>query len=174
MKATLRILAGLAAVIFVAQAHAGFMIEPFLGYEMGTAKGTSSSHDLKGLSYGARLGYSVTMFSFGAEYGGGKLELDTNPTDHLANTDLGAFVAVDFPVMIRAFATYMLKAEAKEDDGTKLTGKGFRIGVGYTGFPFISINLEHISKTYDEADGHALSADFKTDTNMLSVSVPLP
>lgn len=173
MKMITKIISATAALVIAAQAQAGFMIEPFLGYEMSDYKVGSSKKDMTGTNFGLRVGGTTAIFSYGIEYAVGSNEVDTNPDIDVDTTDMGVFVAVDFPILLRAYATYFIKSKA-EAGPVELEGNGTRIGVGYTGLPFISINFEKINRTYDEDQHGSISPKNKTDGYLLSVSLPLP
>jgi hypothetical protein len=170
MKKIKIMFASLAAVLCASQAQADFMIEPFLGYEMGDYG--SNNKDVKGTNMGLRLGGTTAIVSYGLEYSIGALEADTSPKTDVDTTDIGAFVSVEFPILVRAFGTYFVKSDA-EINNADYEGSGMRLGVGYTGLPFVSINLEKIHRNYDEGP-NGVKADIDVDTYMLSASVPLP
>lgn len=167
-----RFLLAMIAVLTVSSAaHAGIMIEPFFGYAVsGKEKAGSVSTDVKGMEFGARLGFTFAeMFAIGAEYAKGAYTVKTSPNVDVSSTDLGAFVSVEFPILIRAYATYFVDSKAKPDGGVESTGDGgYRIGIGYTGLPFVSINLEMVHRTYDKP------TSFDVDTTEIGLSLPLP
>lgn len=154
-------------------AHAQFMIEPFAGYAMGKYDSGSNKIDAAGAIYGARLGARSAGFMFGAEYGGGSLKVDSTPSVTVKPTDLGVFVGFEFPVLLRIYATYIISAKA-DLEGSDLEGNGSRIGIGFTGLPLVSINIEMYNHTYDEINGVSLSSDLKVNTTALTLSLPLP
>lgn len=167
----------IAAMTFVSQkSQAGFLIEPYLGYETGDSNDTSSN----GIGYGARAGLTTLGFMYGVDYSKGKITSTNTASIPFNYTDLSLFVGYDFPMIpIRVWLDYMLSSKMDYDSsGTyELTGKGgTKLGVGLGFFPLISINLEMINRKYDEvkfgATKTSTSADAKT--YMLSVSVPLP
>lgn len=146
------------------QANA-FFIEPFVGYEMGHG----DSDDLSGIQYGARLGGSTLGFLYGVEYTAASLENDVTNTD-TDTTDMGIVVGYEFPILLRVYYSHFLKSETDsnlEGDG------GSKIGIGYTGLPFVAINFEAISRKYDELNGASI-AETETETYAISVSIPLP
>lgn len=171
-------------------AFAGLHIEPWLGYEKGksevivTTSGVSApadEDDFTSVDYGLRLGYSMLLFTAGVEYamGSGTITGTGSDTD-ISTTDLGVFVGVDFPILVRAYATYFLNSKAELKDVSSGTsnydGKGYKIGIGFTGLPFVSLNLEAIFREYDKE--RILSTPFtvdlepKTASYLLSVSLP--
>ncbi|MNT19450.1 hypothetical protein D3C72_1547100 [compost metagenome] len=63
-----------------------------------------------------------------------------------------------------------------DDIDGKAEGSGMKIGVGFTGLPFISINLEYIKDDFTKFNGESLDDSFdKFDSTayLLSVSLPL-
>ena len=97
--------------------------------------------------------------------------------------------------MFRVWGTYFLKnklefdsstATAASDDSTEITGKGFALGAGFTGLPFVALNLEYRSITYDEIKqrdgtkitlpysmgGSVVMNEIEAKDIVLSVSVP--
>ena len=165
-----RILVSMLAFLSISSAaHAGVFIEPFLGYAVSGKEDDGGSADIKGMDYGARLGATFAMFSVGAEYAGGSYEQDESGGTKFDTTDIGLTFAFDFPIMIRLYATYFLSSEAKPDSGTTEKGSGgYRVGIGYTGLPFVDINIEMVKRVYDDPADYAFSA------TQIGLSVPLP
>lgn len=135
----------IAMMIMVAgfNASAGIMVEPYLAYNL---VGDFDNVDTSGVNYGARLGYSLpALFSLGLDYNMGTYDHDGTDVDH---TKFGAFVAVDLPILARAWASYYFSAKA-EAGASEVDGDGFGLGVGLTMLPFVSLNLEYRSLSYD-------------------------
>lgn len=153
-------------------AHA-LLIEPFIGYQTGDFTSGSTKEDIDGIEFGGRLGATFTMVDIGGEIAKGDLSIDSSPSSDLETTDMGVFVAVNFPILVRAYVTYFLSSEAEPDSGANYEGDGgYRLGIGFTGLPFVSINVERILRKYDERGSS--SVEVEVETTMLSVSVPLP
>lgn len=174
-----------AAVFFVgatvAPAHAGVLLEPYLGYATGDSEYFNGikmvTEDASGLVYGARVGYSTLGLAFGAEYQGGAIDIDVKTNDKAKTSDIGVFVGYTFPVMLRVFGTYFFqsKADYESDEAQaegELSGSAMKVGVGYTGLPLVAINLEYYMGKFDEFDDKALEKDTKVNVIMLSVSLP--
>lgn len=168
----------LAAVIlvlgFTSAAQAGIMIEPYLGFEMGKTK--SPDGKLEGTQLGLRLAYSAPIFFWAgldATLGvSAKNKPDGAAESAATRSTYHAVVGVDFPILVRAWAGYGLMNDIKVDTGT-YKGKSTKLGVGFTGLPFLSLNVEMISETFDKLDSTTLASEFKNDTYVLSVSLPL-
>ncbi|MEH0860115.1 MULTISPECIES: hypothetical protein [unclassified Halobacteriovorax] len=161
----------IAMMIMVAgfQANAGIYVEPYLAYNL---VGDYDGADTNGLNLGGRLGYSLPMLvSFGLDYNFGEYTHDIAGTDvDVDHSKLGAFVAVDLPILARAYASYYFNAKA-EANGVESEGSGFGLGVGLTMLPFVSINFEYRSLNYDESNGATVDED--ADEILVGVSVPL-
>lgn len=162
-------------------------IEPYLGlYSKGTGKqevpaNTSLNADYEStgnFALGLRAGYSLLGFSFGLEYQMGNLTqktLATSAESKIKISNIGAFGGFDVPVIpIRGYVGYIFSASAEsESSGSTIKGNGTKLGVAFTGLPFIHINLEYIMTKYNEASP-ALASAFETNskTVMLAVSSP--
>jgi len=170
-----KILLTLSLALFAAPAaNAGFMIEPYVGYETGDFESGSTKDDYTGIMYGARLGYGMLGFSFGVDYSTGSGEVDDTPSFDAEPTDLGAFIAYEFPIMLRVYATYIVDAKIALDSGTDdiEEGSGTKFGIGWTGLPFVVINLEMTKKSYDKQGNNDIDAEI--NSYALVVSIPLP
>lgn len=176
------------ALGMTSNANAGFLIEPFIDYAVsGKAKSGSDSDDVSSTLFGARLGLTTLGFMYGLEYNTGNytVEDDTGDSDGKV-TNMGAFVGYEFPVMFRVWATYYFDSTATPDpEGNSdfdMKGSGMRFGIGYTGLPYLSINLQYMTTTYDEVEGTvlgfpvntSLTDELKMETVLLGISVPLP
>jgi hypothetical protein len=140
------------------------MLEPYVGYVLGGNENEvagTSQHDVDYSSpmLGARLGYRALGLMAGFEYN----MLSTSWEDQVApiaadvdykHSNMGIYVGYNFPIMLRVWGTYYFSSKAEVDSGSsagdEYTGNGKVIGVGFTGLPFLSINLEYRTFTYDE------------------------
>ncbi|HAG91602.1 MAG TPA: hypothetical protein DCL41_07005 [Bdellovibrionales bacterium] len=159
------------AVMVSPLSHASFLIEPYLGYHFGTYDRGSADDTAKGPTFGGRLGFSNLGLQFGADYMGGNWELDRSPKFNGSASNLGVFVGYDFPILVRAYASYFF--DAKLQDTTKYEGNLIRFGVGLSPVPLIDVNLEYITATYDKANGNSQSPNHKLSMFGVTVSVPL-
>ena len=156
----------LSAITFSTPAKA-LMIDPFFSYEFGEG----SAEKFSGPQFGARLAWDMLGFWAGAEYATGSLKgADSDTTSTV--TDLGLSVGYKFPILVRAYGTYILNAKS-ETSGAELTGTGTKIGFGYTGLPFISLNYEIISRSYSKLNGNDLTSNVNMNSNAISVSYTL-
>jgi hypothetical protein len=144
-------------------AHAGFLAEPWVGYESGSTActGATSGSDCaaksSGAKYGARLGWMIPMgMWFAAEYMGGSSTLkydDGSADDTGEHTVLGAALGYDFGSGLRLFAAYGASNTMKVKSSVEITFKGTntRAGVGYK-FNHFSVNLEYHMDTFTKLD----------------------
>jgi hypothetical protein len=189
-------------LILSSNANSELLIEPFLGYAFGSTdqtlsnKGALNGHykfTTKGYDLGARIGFQKFGFMVGLEGEIGKEteNPDIFPVANAANkedysvTKVGIFAGFNFPILLRLWATYYLQVEKEitkgESKGNQFEGDGISFGVGYTGFPFISLNAEFRSYTFDEESLDGLHFDLPNSTFsinkqksiLLSISVPL-
>lgn len=183
-----RILVLAAIVLCSSYASASLYLEPYVGYEISTLKGTdvanglSGSLDYKnnGADFGGKIGYSTLGFAVGADYMAGSLtskDQNSPPQDTtVKGSDIGAFVQFTFPVLLKVSATYFFSSKGTNSSNADLKGNGFKIGAGFTMFPLISINLDMISVHYNDGTSPlatVTSMDADRKGYMLSVSLPL-
>lgn len=192
---------------------AGIHVEPYLGYGKTKLEQTlrGTSYKVAGdnketgsfVEFGGRLGYRALGLSVGLDYNftpsAFSLDRET-PTPEVSSaydytsTNFGLFVGYELPLFARFWGSYYLSSSLEIDkdadtlDGSDNTGddykgKGFNLGVGITTLPFVSINLEYRSITYDErknvSSGNTVNYPAGNDsavdhsTILLSLSVPL-
>lgn len=136
--------------LFTNVANAMLYIEPFAG--LATTPIDATNNEMKA-AVGARAGFSTMGFVLGGEY-----------TVINSNNRTAAFAAFKAPVIpLRVFGRYIF------DTGVSgaTTSTGYGVGVGFTGMPFISINLD-----YTKLDNKIKLIDNSGDEIMLSISVP--
>ena len=167
------------------QAQAGVLVEPYLGFSIaGDGESTISTvnydFSYSSVTYGGRLGYSFLGLMGGLDYSmqSFKADVDAGGTETKKDVDksqLGLFVGYDFPILLRAWATYFLSAKADFTDYEFKSGGGYALGVGFTGLPFVSINLEYRDLEYDKfewATTHTYDKKASLSEILLSVSAP--
>jgi hypothetical protein len=177
-------------LFFTSQTFATFMIDPYIGYKLGSGESgdtTKVDYTFNSITYGARAGISYMMFSVGADYSMASADfeyevLTLSGKDKSDQTNLGIFVGVDLPVMFRLWGQYFIDTTIEDTDGSdrgdELKGTGYGLGVGFTGLPFISLNLEYRMLTYDElvsgGKTSALSSSEEISLNEILLTASLP
>ncbi len=184
-------------------AYAGFHLEPWVGYAitgLGDTNGDGVEDDkdesAKGPAFGARVGWAAGAFQVGAEFFMAKqtLSFDTaGSTEIDANQDgYGVFIGLDFPVVpIRVYGTYFISSKIEFDPSIGTAGlftvdelsegAGWKLGIGFTGLPFVILNLEYQSIHYEKIKGTLLGSTFESEitdgddysTVLFSISIPL-
>lgn len=173
-----KIILALVAMSVFTTAQASFLIEPFVGYNFnsdykinGTC--TSCELDVEGTSIGARVGWQ----NLGLQLGGAvkRSQLEVDGLEASVNS-LGIFVGYELPILFRFWAEYTLFSEVEyEDSGAQIIdGSGYTIGFGYTGLPFVAINLELSKINYKEFEVGSVSGPVDIDLNTVLLSVSLP
>lgn len=163
----------LCSVFMSVNAFSGLLIDPYVGVGRATSTISASGFSVTDpdpestTSVGARLGYSFLLLSAGIDY-----EMVTAGDDKLTN--LSAFVGVDMPILIRAWAEYFVSSKFDVDGGVDRDFKdGYGIGLGFTGLPFVSLNLEVQNLNYEYDLTSAVKADQAVTATTFSVSLPL-
>lgn len=172
-----------------AEAHAGVLVEPMVGYQFGDGDEGSTDHTYSGPFLGGRLGYQTLGLMLGLDYRLATFEDKAENTAGVTKDDqkqqkIGAFVGYNLPIMLRAWASYYFDVSTEDDDsrnankGDKYSGDGIGLGIGFTGLPFISLNLEYHSFSYDEFENASTGSkssvsDFDASEILFSVSLPL-
>lgn len=180
MKSIFKLVA-LVLVLVTSTAQAGLLVEPIIGLNVNhKLEPKSDSYSGLGGAYGGRLGFQNYGFQLGLDYLASSTDLDDKDfKNNFKSQDWAAFVGFEFPILVRVYAGYIFSAtgdvnltgggKAKMTDGT-----GTKIGVGFTGLPFLDINVEYRRGSYDSVKVGGVktgSADFSA--TMLSVSLPL-
>ena len=153
------------------QAFASVHIEPYIGFGNSTVdvtQGGSSTDDQAGhKAIGAKLGWGILGFDFGIDY-----EMDTH--DDFSRNNISAYAAFQFPILLRVWAELPISSDFKMDDLDAKLGlkSGSSLGVGFTGLPFVAINLE-VENTKYTGDLNGTDYDVQWVSYLLSVSLPL-
>lgn len=157
----------------VTQTANAIYVEPFLGYAVSGEAGSNNDDYSGGPLLGARLGAGLMGFFIAGEYEiGSGLTIDSNPSRDVDTTNLGISVGYEFPILVRVYGTYFIKSEL-EFSGAEYEGTGTKIGVGYTGLPFVAINFELNEFTYDKLNGNDISSNFDASYYAINISIPL-
>ena len=185
-------------ILFPSLSFAGFLIEPYLGYGIsgdGSLKlsGNGTDHDLNyhNFTFGGKLGAQGMGIMGGFDYGASSYKLKSvtssnNYEDSVEQDQIGVFFGYNFPVLVRLYASYYFaatldgvdppSASHQIDNRDEFTGDGYALGIGFTGIPLFSLNLEFRKFNYDtwKVSGVEQSyIDFSLSEIMLSVSMPI-
>lgn len=170
------------AFLVIKPVSAGVLIEPLLGYNLGS-KIDFDGEDYSGGSgraFGGRLGYQNLGFQLGVDYLNSTIDMDDNDfDDDVKLSEWGGFVGFEFPILLRVYAGYIFSAtgETKNGDGVKTEmtdGSGAKFGVGFTGLPFVDINLEYRKGSFSEWEVGNVDGDGEVDYSSYMISISLP
>ena len=159
-------LAALAVVLFSLsltsiKAQAGILLEPYLGYKFGSVNstngtsnsspGTANSYTTNGLVYGGRLGIRVPLVFFAADYSMASGKMNGSGIDSdMTQSSLFAVAGLNLAI-IRAWVGYGFMNNLTQKLGAgdvTYEGSALKAGLGFSGIPFVSINLEYIQDTF--------------------------
>ncbi|MGZ3770600.1 MAG: outer membrane beta-barrel protein [Bdellovibrio sp.] len=172
-----KLLAVFALVLgFANTSNAGLMIEPYLGYEFGKTKDAIDG-SLSGSQMGLRLAYSAPVLfwagldgTFGSS---ATLKPDSGSNETAKRTTVYGVVGLNFPILLRAWYGYSFMDEVNFEVRGKAKGSGSKLGVGFTGLPFVSLNFEYLNEKFTSMNGVDISPALKNDSYIFSVSLPI-
>jgi hypothetical protein len=163
------------AFIFMPTSNASILVEPYLGFDTGHWTAGTASSSMSGTTFGGRLGYQELGFMAGLDYMTGHWTDNATPSDTWTPSDLGLFVGFNFPVMLRVYGVYGISSRlsgSNSNGSNDIKGSDLKLGVGFTMFPLISINVEYIAGTYTKDDSGTIKDNLSD--KMLGVTVSLP
>lgn len=155
---------------------AGILVEPILGYGMGSYKEGADKGKMTGMQFGGRAGVGLGPIILAADImtGTNEIKPDGGIAADADMTSMGLTALFSPPVLpFRVWAGYAFDVEAKPEGGGKLEGTALKVGGGYSIIPFVSLNVEYIMTTFDKEDGVAMTDKMKANTVFVSLSVPL-
>ncbi len=168
-------------ILSISSANAGVLIEPVIGYNLKfDFKDDSGTEKGMGTSFGGRLGYQNLGLQLGLDYLKSSIKMDDDAyEENVSMGEWAAFVGYEFPVLLRVYAGYIFSATAEtESGGSKVEfseGSGSKLGVGFTGLPFVVVNFEYRTGNFEEGKSGGLTGDADLDYKayMLSLSLPI-
>jgi hypothetical protein len=168
--------------IFAPHSRAGVLLEPYLGFSIGSGDAGSTDFSYSTPTIGARAGYQTFGLMFGLDYGmqsGFNVKTTTSNVETKADYSrnlLGLFVGYELPILLRAWGTYYVSGTLEADNSTREYGdlSGYSLGVGFTGLPFVSLNAEYRLFDYGETtlSGATSNSSLSISEILLSVSLP--
>lgn len=163
-------------------ASAGLLVEPYMGYKLGTYESNTDKWTYNSPQLGARLGYSYLLFMAGLDYSFSTAEYKGDGTTADAgdfkNSTMGIFAGVELPILLRAWGTYYFNQKLTDEEGSEsgaeYKGDGIGLGVGFTGLPFVSLNVEYRKFSYDEKEFESTKSSISNDSSEVFFSVSAP
>ena len=185
--------------VFAPHTRAGVLVEPYLGFAIGadgetSVAGTAYDNSYASVTMGGRLGYQFLGFMGGIDYSMQNFSLKSKSSsnsdkDDVKKNQLGLFVGYDFPILLRAWGTYFLSGSVEGKDANVANdqvfssndkfsdGSGYALGVGFSGLPFVSINLEYRTMEYGKfarSNNSSVAYGKKLSLSEILLSVSLP
>jgi hypothetical protein len=155
-----------------------FVLEPYVGLERGylTQKGVPEITTM-GPGYGARLGVRYMGIGFGLDYyTGSQNASQSNQDSDFKPTELGGFINYRFGKSFKVYGAYLFSAKAKVQPNTNpsdFSGSGYKLGVGWSAFTYLDINLEMFNRTYTKYDERSIANSLVSSTFGFSLSFPI-
>ena len=171
------------------QSHAALLIEPLVGFNLGSkfdfkfddspAQNENYSGG-KGGAFGGRLGYQNFGFQLGVDYLNSSIDMNTSDfKTNISLSEWAGFVGYEFPLFLRVYAGYIFSANGSTKKSTSESvdlskGTGSKLGLGFTGLPFIDINFEYRTGTINQMSygGTDYDTEIRYSSLMLGLSVP--
>lgn len=162
-------------VCLTSVAQAGILLEPYFSLIVSGKSSNTSDLKYSGNSIGARVGWSMLGFSVGLDalLSGTATAKNNSGSNSYNPGGYGIFAAYQFPVLVRGYISYFPSATAKFDS-YELSGTSNKIGVQFTGLPFVALGIEAetVNITKSKSGGVTTnSKDTVTFTNFV-VSAP--
>lgn len=193
---------GLLAMVMMAAmstgANAALLIEPHIGYNVSGSGDTAIDDanmevDYSGLQYGLRAGWQYLGFMVGLDYTTSNPEIESTFTvpavpgfsqtvkNDFKKKEIGVFAGYNLPILLRAWAGYYFDVEAKSENesdliesGAKMSGSGMELGVGFTGLPFVSLNLVYRNTSFDEFKDSEGTDKIKLNASEIVLGASIP
>lgn len=139
-----------AALIFSFNANAGIYIEPKIDYSALSLESSLPAGGLKGSMVGARLGYSLPLVTLAVDYSTGSPEAELNNNKVSSDNTRTGLTAIFAPPVLPFNVLAGYYNSSLDISGTKYEGDGTKFGIMFTMLPFININLEYFTTSYDK------------------------
>jgi hypothetical protein len=175
-------------LVFATPTKAEILIEPLVGYSLGSKVEIEDGENYSGASgpsFGGRLGYQKLGFQLGLDYLNSNINMDDDDfKSNVKTNEWAAFVGFEFPILIRAYAGYIFSATGESEkyndsvlgrQTLKLEGgSGLKVGVGFTLLPFLDINVEMRQGTFtdNKIGSTSFDKDVKYSSYMVGLSLP--
>lgn len=156
-------------------ANAGLLLDPYFSYKMSGSASFSSGSSVAGNELGVRVGYGFLGFAAGVDttlsgkytYSNSGVTVDSTPKN------IGVFASYTFPILVRGYFTYL--ASAKETiPGSEYSGTGTKIGIQFTGLPFVAIGLETVSLSYKDLSAAGVTSSVSETATHTNLALSMP
>jgi len=165
----------------VNSARADLLIEPVAGWNAPTNLNIWDKNYVgNGGSAGGRVGFQKFGFQLGLDYLFSSIAFQNHDLPKKFNmNEWTIFAGFEFPAFLRVYGGFILSAsaETKDSNGDPLileAGSGSKVGLGFTGLPFLDINLEYRRGTWDQYKLDNVKTEKESHYNSILVAVSLP
>ena len=168
---------------FSSYSEAALLVEPVVGFNLGSKADISSFPDSysggSGMGFGGRIGYQNLGFQLGVDYLNSNIDMNDDDWDsNLKVSEWAGFVGFRFPVFFKVYAGYIFASSAETKIGGAdfdlSSGSGTKLGVGFTGLPFLDLNVEYRTGKFDEIKASGIDTGWTMDYSSILFSVSLP
>lgn len=157
---------------------ASILLDPYFGYKISGSSSISPGASITGTEIGARIGWEFLGFAIGIDsllsgkysYSAAGVTTDATPSK------FGIFASFKFPILVRGYISYLTSAKETMPLSDYYSGTATKIGVQFTGLPFVAIGLETYTgsyNTYNTVAGVSTSASNTANHTNIALSVPL-
>lgn len=182
-----KILTSLLILTFTTNAPADVLVEPFLGYRVGTfgykVGNSAANWDVTGPAYGVRAAYQSDSWLLGFDITQGKLNSKIQSTGGQGDTSSSNINQLHLLAgwkgrSFRAWIGYSLTNEfsiSSSGSDSKYTGSNGKLGIGYLMFSKVYLNGEFFMSTFTPSPGtlNIPGATYGDTGALLSLSYPL-
>jgi hypothetical protein len=163
-------------ILTTSAAHAGFLVDPYLGYIVSGTTSATPAPTVSGNELGVRLGWDWMGFGAGldATVSGTYSYAASGTTTSMTPMHYGLFASYKFPILFRAYATYFTNTKESQDSNNYITGTATKIGVQYTGLPFVAIGLEMYSGTGKDRTTAGVTSSFTGTESQTRLVISAP
>lgn len=155
--------------------QAGILLEPYISLVLSGKSKEISDLKYSGNAIGARVGWSMLGFSVGLDalLAGTMTAKNDSGSNEFKPSGYGVYVAYSFPILVRGYISYFPTSVAKFDS-LEYSGTSNKIGVQFTGIPFVAIGVEAetMSITKQKVSGVTSDAEDTVSFTNLVVSAP--
>lgn len=187
------IIVWLALFALTSTANAGFLFEPYFGYDFSMSGEIETSPEVRKAKWstfevGGRIGWIFNWIGIGLDFDWKKPEVtwEANAANAEAKTDvsmtnlagfIGLYLGKRGQWMIRLKYNFMSNAKSDFNTGGNAAtweykGMGYGIDLGYRFLNWLALNIDYTMNTYDELSGNSNVPKFKTSDLLVSISLP--
>ena len=164
------------------QANAKLLLEPYVGLGKSISdqiQEPNANFNSFSINPGVRIGMTTmfTFISFGGDFSYQSSTLEEDPSEReldLKRVDYSAFAAFEFPVLFRVFGKLIIASSLDMGETRAIDPSGYGLGIGFTGMPFLSMNLEYRNLTWNKVNTNETESSTDGEISEIILSLSLP